>query len=216
MTYGSYNSHNNTYPSNRKKNKDLKHHYRYWLALLTILVAAGVLGGIFLPRTGAVSYSTIKPKVKISKSKSVSTNQCQNNNLAKNVIVIISKQYLWACSYSKPIYGSAVITGYSGNPSNITPVGTYHIYDKLSDITLTGSDDLGSWSDPVSYWMGFLSNQYGQYGLHDATWINANDFGHISPTSKSASHGCVELPLPTAKWLYDWTSVGTTISIKAS
>jgi lipoprotein-anchoring transpeptidase ErfK/SrfK len=63
--------------------------------------------------------------------------------------------------------------------------------------------------------MPFLENQYGSYGFHDATWRSASDFGNISPDSSDASHGCVELPLATAKWLYSWAAIGTTVTIKS-
>jgi lipoprotein-anchoring transpeptidase ErfK/SrfK len=62
--------------------------------------------------------------------------------------------------------------------------------------------------------MPFLTNKYGVYGFHDATWRASSAFGKISPDSAEASHGCVELPLSTAKWLYGWANIGTTVIIK--
>jgi lipoprotein-anchoring transpeptidase ErfK/SrfK len=95
----------------------------------------------------------------------------------------------------------------------ITPTGTYHIFAKESNTYLTGSDQAGSWDDHVYYWMPFLDNQYGTYGLHDATWRAPDQFGNISPDSPQASNGCVELPLATAQWLYHWVVIGTTVTI---
>ena len=133
----------------------------------------------------------------------------------KTIIVSITQRHLWACAEGKRAYDSPVVTGYMGDPSNLTPVGTYKIYAKQTDQYLTGTDDLGSWNDYVHYWMPFLDNQYGAYGFHDATWRSDSAFGNIDPNSKDASHGCVELPLATAKWLYDWSSVGTTVIVRA-
>lgn len=99
--------------------------------------------------------------------------------------------------------------------ADLTPTGTYHIYSKQTDVTLSGSDTTGSWNDPVSYWMPYLYNSYGTYGFHDATWRPDSAFGNISPYSSDGSHGCVELPLATAKWLYDWSYVGTTLTIES-
>jgi lipoprotein-anchoring transpeptidase ErfK/SrfK len=99
--------------------------------------------------------------------------------------------------------------------ADLTPVGTYHIYAKSTDVYLKGSDSTGSWDDYVNYWMPFLDNQYGSYGFHDATWRPADAFGNISPASADASHGCVECPLVTAKWLYDWSQVGTTVTVES-
>jgi lipoprotein-anchoring transpeptidase ErfK/SrfK len=63
--------------------------------------------------------------------------------------------------------------------------------------------------------MPFLDNQYGTYGFHDATWRKASEFGNISPTSQEASHGCIELPLASQKWLYNWAPVGTTVTVES-
>ena len=97
--------------------------------------------------------------------------------------------------------------------ADLTPTGTFHIYSKITNTTLKGSDSTGSWDAPVSYWMPFLSNQYGQYGFHDATWRSPDEFGNVSPDSKNASHGCVELPLDAVAWVYNWAPIGTQINI---
>lgn len=133
----------------------------------------------------------------------------------KLILVDISQRHLWACSGGKTAYDSPVITGITKYAATLTPPGTYHIYQKQRDTVLTGRDVTGSWSDPVSYWMPFLSNRYGIYGFHDATWRSNDEFGHVSPSSSDASHGCVELPLATSAWLYKWAAVGTTVTIKS-
>lgn len=143
-------------------------------------------------------------------------NYCLSNTGVQDaVIVSISKRHLWACDGSNQMYDSSVITGMENLPADLTPTGTYHIYAKQTDLTLKGSDSTGSWNDYVNYWMPFLSNQYGIYGFHDATWRKDSDFGTIDPYSSNASHGCVELPLATAKWLYGWAAVGTAVIIQA-
>jgi lipoprotein-anchoring transpeptidase ErfK/SrfK len=129
--------------------------------------------------------------------------------------VSVSQRHLWACSQSNVLYDSPVITGMQFLAADLTPVGTYHVYQKITNTTLRGSDSTGSWNDPVSYWMPFLDNQYGEYGFHDATWRPDSAFGNISPNSANASHGCVECPLATAAWLYSWVKVGTTVSIES-
>lgn len=141
--------------------------------------------------------------------------ECADNSLDKLIIVSVKERHLWACQYHKVVYDSPVVTGMEFLPADLTPRGTYHIYAKQTDTTLTGSDSTGSWSDPVSYWMPFLTNQYGAYGFHDATWRSNSDFGNIDPNSKDASHGCVEMPLAAIKWLYNWAPVGTTVTIKS-
>ncbi len=146
---------------------------------------------------------------------SKANNKCASNTEDKFILVSVSQRHLWACNGSKTAYDTPVITGIQIHESTLTPVGTYHIYAKVADTTLTGTDETGSWSDPVQFWMPFLDNQFGTYGFHDATWRPDKEFGHIDPTSEKASHGCVELPLASAKWLYGWAEVGTTVTVES-
>ncbi len=138
---------------------------------------------------------------------------CSTNSLSQLIIVSISSRHLWACNGSTTAYDSAVVTGDLQHLDTLTPIGTYHIYAKETNKTLTGSDENGTWNDFVNYWMPFLYNRYGAYGFHDATWRDPSAFGNIDPNSANASNGCVELPLATAQWLYNWASVGTTVNI---
>jgi lipoprotein-anchoring transpeptidase ErfK/SrfK len=143
------------------------------------------------------------------------TNNCTGNTLEEQIVISISQRHLWACNKSSQVYDSPVVTGISYLAADLTPTGTYHIYAKETDQHLAGSDSTGSWDDFVYYWMPFLHNQYGNYGFHDATWRSPSDFGNISANSLNASHGCIELPIATAKWLYNWSYVGTTVTIQS-
>lgn len=143
------------------------------------------------------------------------TGPCASNKLDSFLLVSVSQRHLWACQGSKVLYDTPVVTGIEYLAADKTPTGTYHIYSKLTNQTLTGADTTGTWSDPVQYWMPFLNNKYGTYGLHDATWRDNSAFGNISPNSADASHGCVELPLAASAWLYNWAQVGTTVTIKS-
>lgn len=156
----------------------------------------------------------ISTKGKVQPVTSAQTyNPCSENGLDQLIIVSISQRALWACNNTTVSYTSSVVTGMDFLAADKTPTGTYHIYAKQRDVHLVGHDTTGSWNDFVYYWMPFLTNQYGQYGFHDATWRPNNAFGNISPDSTSASHGCVECPLNAAKWLYTWSNVGTTVTI---
>lgn len=140
---------------------------------------------------------------------------CAGNTLSHFILISISNRHLWACDGAKQEYDSPVVTGMENLPADLTPTGTYKIYAKQTNLYLNGSDSTGSWHDYVYYWMPFLSNQYGVYGFHDATWRKGSAFGNINPYSSDASHGCVELPLATAKWLYNWAPIGTTVTVES-
>lgn len=169
---------------------------------------------IFIVATLGFSRLRTRPQT-VQAIKPVAINYCAANTLTKNILVSIGKRHLWACTGSHTDYESPVITGMENLPADLTPTGSYHIYAKQTDTTLTGSDSTGSWNDYVYYWMPFLDNQYGTYGFHDATWRPANAFGNVDPYSSKGSHGCVELPLATSKWLYNWSAVGTTVTINS-
>ena len=202
--------------------------YIYIVLAVIIVGAAGVLlwkhyGSSMPKRTATSTHSSVATKQSSGTTASSETNtsitthpvnHCASNQAAQNVIVSITARHLWACNGVTQAYDSAVVTGMENLPADLTPTGTYHIYGKQTGLYLDGSDSTGSWHDYVYYWMPFLSNQYGVYGFHDATWRQPNDFGNISPYSSNASHGCVELPLATAKWLYNWATVGTTVTIQ--
>lgn len=199
-----------------------------FFTVLIFLIAGGAVYGYGqsqhkTPSTGqSVAATTSQQNSSSTKNAPAVTsskNYCANNTLSQLVLVSISKQHLWACNGSTTVYDSAVVTGMEQYPADLTPPGTYHIYAKQTNIPLKGCDSTGCWNDPVSYWMPWLENQYGIYGFHDATWRKPSEFGNVNIYAPETapvvgSHGCVELPLATAKWIYNWSVVGTTVTIE--
>jgi len=190
------------------------------LILVILVVLAGV-GSYALSNHSSSSVVQSPKSAAVVPAKSAKThvavrpNPCAGNTFDKLALVSISQRHMWACQGTTLMYNSAVVTGMENLAADLTPTGTYHVYAKETNLYLNGSDSTGSWHDYVNYWMPFLDNQYGAYGFHDATWRPANAFGNISPYSSNASHGCVELPLATAKWLYNWVAIGTTVTIES-
>jgi hypothetical protein len=127
----------------------------------------------------------------------------------KNIIVSISAQHLYACDGQALLTDAPVTTGASAitNVNDATPVGTFHITNKMRNTVLAGSDVNGPWNDPVQYWMPFTGGD----GFHDASW---QKFPLGSPLyTTQGSHGCVHLPLDVIATLFDWAPVGTTVTI---
>jgi lipoprotein-anchoring transpeptidase ErfK/SrfK len=197
--------------------------------IITAVVVAALIGVPLLRSDGAPAQKpTDQPKTQKTQkaaatapaaatvvAPSAKPDNCDGNTRSKLVLVSISQRHLWACEHAKTVYDSPVITGITTHDSTLTPPGNYSIYGKQTDTRLSGSDVVGSWDYPVSYWMPFLSNQYGIYGFHDATWRPDSEFGNVSPDSSNASHGCVELPLSSMAWLYGWAPTGTAVTIKS-
>ena len=100
------------------------------------------------------------------------------------------------------VWGTLISTGLDPNP---TPPGYFQVYQKLPLDEMTNGPtpppgeelyDLKNVPN-VMYFLG------GGYAIHGAYWHW--DFG------QRVSHGCVNLPLDAAAWLYQWTPMGTTV-----
>jgi lipoprotein-anchoring transpeptidase ErfK/SrfK len=133
-----------------------------------------------------------------------SWNPCAENKASKRVIVSISKQYAWACAGSKTVFQTAVTTGRS-TPTTQTPAGHFTVHAKLRNTVLT--PDTGEHYF-VKYWIAFSGNEY---GFHDSPWQKV-PYGS-SKYRTGGSHGCVHVPLKSAKWLYSWVKIGTAVTI---
>jgi len=85
-----------------------------------------------------------------------------------------------------------------------TPQGAYSVFFKQTDRILRGEkqpDGTYEYESHVNYWMPFNKG----IGLHDATWRSSFG-GNI--WKYNGSHGCINLPLKTAKSLYASIDVG--------
>lgn len=93
-----------------------------------------------------------------------------------------------------------VVTGTNRTP---TAEGTFKIWHKTAkqDMRGTGPDGTPYLTKDVPWNMFFK----GSYAIHGAPWWHSWGF--------QASHGCVNTPVPHAKWLYDWAPQGTTVVV---
>ena len=105
----------------------------------------------------------------------------------KWIDVDVSTQTLVAYEGEVEVLRTIVSTG---APQTPTVIGRFRIFHKLLSQTMRGID----YEQPnVPYVMYF----YGAYSLHGTYWHN--DFG------QARSHGCVNLRIADAKWLFEWT-----------
>ena len=88
----------------------------------------------------------------------------------------------------------------TGLPRTPTPKGNYAIRYKVKSTTMSGP---GYHLTGVPSVMVFISD----YSIHGAYWHE--NFGH------PMSHGCVNLPVDRARWLYEWASLGIPVVINA-
>lgn len=123
----------------------------------------------------------------------------------KYIEINLSQQHLWVYQDHNVIYESPVTSGATGAGFG-TVTGLFSIQAKQTNRNLNGYAIGYNYNVFVQYWMPF----YGNYGLHDASWrssFGGQDFW------RGGSHGCVNLPLATAAFLFDWSDVGTPVWI---
>lgn len=135
----------------------------------------------------------------------------------KVIVVNTGEQELYAYENGELVYSTSVMTGRGSLP---TPLGTFHIFAKLSPTTFTSPWPEGSpnWYPPtyINYALEFKP---GGFFLHDATWHSVFGPGsngwHYDPRFgwQDGSHGCVAMPLSAAAWLYNWAPIGTVVNI---
>ncbi len=109
--------------------------------------------------------------------------------------VDLSQQRLYAYEGDVLMNSFIVSTGTWQTP---TVTGNFKIWVKVRSQAMTGP---GYYLPDVPYVMYF----YKDYGLHGTYWHN--NFG------TPMSHGCVNLTIPDAEWLYGFASVGTTVNV---
>jgi len=86
----------------------------------------------------------------------------------------------------------------TGKPGYDTPIGEYEIWIKFLSTDMRGAD---YYTKDVPYTMYF----YKGYAIHGTYWHN--NFG------TPMSHGCVNLTIPDAEWVYNFASVGTLVNV---
>ncbi len=109
--------------------------------------------------------------------------------------VDLTEQWLTAAEGDTPICEAPVSTAMEGYE---TPEGEFAIETMLDSSDLWGAD---FYYPDVPYVMLYTD----LFAIHSAYWHE--DFGY------PVSHGCVNLSVPDAEWLYNWASIGTGIWI---
>lgn len=118
----------------------------------------------------------------------------------KLITVDTTKQRLYAWEGGQIQKEFLVSTGMRYTP---TVKGSFKIRRKVSL-----QDMKGSYPPYEPYYIKNVPNVmyfYGAYAIHGTYWHNK--FGY------RASHGCVNLALNDAEWLYNWSGVGTRVEV---
>ena len=119
------------------------------------------------------------------------------------VVVSLGAQRLWAYEGERSVLTTFVSTGTAETPEVVTPVGQFRILVKLPMETMIGTANGEPYRvEDVPYVMYFTDEGH---ALHGTYWHN--NFG------TPMSHGCVNLPLDVAEWMYRWAPEGTGVTV---
>jgi hypothetical protein len=120
----------------------------------------------------------------------------------KWVMINITLQYLWAYQGDQVLWQGYISTG---TAKFATPPGSYTVLSKLESQTMEGVLGGEYYNVPdVPHVMYFTDRGH---ALHGTYWHS--NFG------TPMSHGCVNLPMDVAAWMYQWSTLGMRVEIVA-
>jgi hypothetical protein len=123
------------------------------------------------------------------------------------VDVNLTHFYLVAYQDSIPVYGAIITAGRDGR----TPLGEFQVLRRVRNETMDSATVGIPEGDPDYY---FLENvQYTQYFRSGGYAIHENYWSHPSSYGRFSSNGCVGLMEHDAKWLWDFTSIGSRVHV---
>ncbi len=111
---------------------------------------------------------------------------------ARWVVIDLTEQTLTAYEGNRPVFATLVSTG-RGPKKDKTRLGLFEIQHKMLFSNMTGESDEPYEVDRVPYTIYFDKGE----ALHAAYWHDK--FG------AEMSHGCINLSIADAKWLFDWS-----------
>jgi hypothetical protein len=118
----------------------------------------------------------------------------------KSIVVSISQQRMWAYEGDVAVLSTFVSTG---KPGFDTPTGLFTVIVKKEIEDMEGLIGGEYYNVPDVPDVMYFTNV--GHAIHGTYWHN--NFGAVM------SHGCVNLPLDVAAFLYDWTPMGTPVLV---
>ncbi|MCA9877176.1 MAG: L,D-transpeptidase [Thermomicrobiales bacterium] len=116
------------------------------------------------------------------------------------VMINLTLQYLWAYQGDTVLWQGYISSGRAGFQ---TPPGEFHVLSKLPSQTMEGV--LGGEYYNVPDVPDVMYFTEGGHALHGTYWHN--NFG------TPMSHGCINLPMDVADWMYQWAPMGMRVDI---
>lgn len=119
-----------------------------------------------------------------------------------------AKQKVYIMNGNKPIYTMVCSTGLDTSPDTSTPEGTFYIQQERGESFYNPNEQEGA-----KYWVSWKN--HGEFLFHS---VATDKNGNVIPSEaeklgQKASHGCVRLAMPDAKWIYDNIKYNTKVVI---
>lgn len=122
-----------------------------------------------------------------------------------HMVINLSEQKAYAYKGTTLVNTFNVSTGKSSTP---TDTGTFFVHTKYQTQTMRGGEGADAYVTPNVPWVTYYN---GGEGFHGAPW---NIAGINSGTPKS--HGCTNMFVDDAKWVYDFMPVGAMVEVVGS
>ena len=116
----------------------------------------------------------------------------------KRIHISLQQQVMVAYEKNEPVFMSAVASGQlTGSTDLTTPPGNFAINYKRPSRHMVHSDRMGTNGDELYGvpWVSYFTDT--GIAFHGTYWHN--NF------TRPRSHGCINLPVPAARWVYRWT-----------
>jgi hypothetical protein len=120
---------------------------------------------------------------------------------SRRIDVNLSTQTLTAFEDDLAVFQAPIATGADGFN---TPTGSSAIYDRYVRQDMVGAIGLESWYVPNIPWVQYFN---GAVAFHGTYWHD------VWGTGARMSHGCVNLNIDDAEWLFEWAGVGTQVNV---
>jgi hypothetical protein len=140
-----------------------------------------------LPRDGVAGAATLAALAKASRPTPI-----RKGGSGKRIEILLDRQLALAIQDNRVVRSIAIS---SGAPATPTPPGSYTVFGRYARW----------WSVPFQDWLPWSLQFVGGIALHEYPQV---------PTTP-ASHGCVRQMRFDARWLYDFTPLGTPVTVLA-
>ncbi|WP_374759098.1 L,D-transpeptidase family protein [Microbacterium phyllosphaerae] len=130
----------------------------------------------------------------------VAETKFESVNLLRKIDVNLSRQTATLYENGAVVRSWAISSGKSATP---TDAGNFKVYAHVREQTMKSREPDGSITEtPNVPWVTYFN---GDEGFHGTYWHN--DFG------TPRSHGCVNMPIDVARYVYEWSPVGLEVSV---